>query len=93
MGYFVKNQKIEKHCKWLYINRFIAFSFLCWRRLCPGSGYHERTSVKMDLQKPFFCSIKENDEDKTDAGLDADAVRAWSACTRNRQFSSGTENV
>lgn len=29
MGYFVKNQKIEKHRKWLYINRFIAFPFLC----------------------------------------------------------------
>lgn len=29
MGYFVKNQKIKIYRKWLYINRFIAFSFLC----------------------------------------------------------------
>ncbi|MBQ4022851.1 MAG: hypothetical protein II612_02500, partial [Prevotella sp.] len=38
-GILSKIRKIEKHCKSLYINYFVAFSFLCLRRLCSGSGY------------------------------------------------------
>lgn len=42
MGCFVKNQKKVRHCKSLYINYFITFSFLCFMRFDPGSGHKEK---------------------------------------------------
>lgn len=39
---FVKNQKKVRHCKSLYINYFIAFSFLCFMRFDPSSGHKEK---------------------------------------------------
>jgi len=41
-GILSKIRKIEKHCKSLYINYFIAFSFLCFMRFDPGSGHKEK---------------------------------------------------
>ena len=50
-GILSKIRKIEKHCKSLYINYFVAFSFLCLRRLCSGSGYELSSKV---IAKPLM---------------------------------------
>lgn len=42
LGVLSKIRKKVRHCKSLYINYFIAFSFLCFMRFDPGSGYKEK---------------------------------------------------
>ena len=60
-GILSKIRKIEKHCKSLYINYFVAFSFLCLRRLCSGSGYSERLGSDELSRRFLFVLLRRAD--------------------------------